>query len=240
VTDPDDPNLAAYTAPGPGEVHALMDELVGWLNNGDAESPALVRAAMAHLNLVKVHPWSDGNGRMSRSLQTLVIAREGVLAPEFSSIEEWLGRRNNTLRYYNVLADVGGPVWSPRNDTRPWIRFCLKAHHQSAQSVQQKLERSSQSWSLTNNLIEEQRLDERMVSALHEAFLTGRVRRHRYQVDEQLSDHQALRDLSTLVKLGLLKAEGQGRLRYYVPGDKAPAGIMELVARPQPLLDPYV
>ncbi|MFB4307938.1 Fic family protein [Actinomadura sp. GTD37] len=41
----------------------------------------LVRAAMAHLHLVSIHPWADGNGRMSRSLQTLMIGREGVLAP---------------------------------------------------------------------------------------------------------------------------------------------------------------
>ncbi len=56
------------------------------------------------------HPWSDGNGRISRSLQTLLIARGGVLAPEFSSIEEWLGMPGNTWEYYKVLRDVGGRV----------------------------------------------------------------------------------------------------------------------------------
>ncbi|MCK9899146.1 Fic family protein [Frankia sp. Cpl3] len=63
---------------------------------------------MAHLHLVSIHPWADGNGRMSRSLQTLMIAREGVLAPEFSSIEAWLGRPGNTWEYYRELAARGG------------------------------------------------------------------------------------------------------------------------------------
>lgn len=53
--------------------------------------------------LVSIHPWADGNGRMSRSLQTLLIAREGVLAPEFSSIEAWLGRPGNSWEYYQEL-----------------------------------------------------------------------------------------------------------------------------------------
>jgi Fic family protein len=73
---------------------ALVQELVDWLN-GDDGTHLLVRAAMAHLHLVSIHPWADGNGRMSRSLQTLMIAREGALAPEFSSVEAWLGRRGS-------------------------------------------------------------------------------------------------------------------------------------------------
>jgi Fic family protein len=75
-----------YSAPDPEQVPELMDELIHWLAEGDLDIPALVRASMAHLNLVSIHPWSDGNGRMSRAVHTLVLAREGILAPEFSSI----------------------------------------------------------------------------------------------------------------------------------------------------------
>ena len=53
---------------------------------------------MAHLNLVMIHPFEDGNGRMSRALQSLVLARDHIVAPEFASIEEYLGR--NTPAYY--------------------------------------------------------------------------------------------------------------------------------------------
>jgi Fic family protein len=79
-----------------------------------------IRAAMAHLNLVMTHPFRDGNGRMSRCLQTLVLARDQILAPQFSSIEEYLGR--NTQAYYRVLQQVGGNTWHPQHDARPWIR----------------------------------------------------------------------------------------------------------------------
>src|SRR5262249_34826263 len=111
VTDARNPNVAAYTAPAADAVPELIAELIDWLNAKDATHP-LVRAAMAHLHLVSIHPWADGNGRMSRSLQTLLIAREGVLAPEFSSIEAWLGLSLNTWEYYRELASRG-PTYVP-------------------------------------------------------------------------------------------------------------------------------
>ncbi|MGW0650856.1 Fic family protein, partial [Streptomyces umbrinus] len=113
INEPGDPESATYVAPDAEALPELMEELVNWLNEGDRDTHVLVRAAMAHFNLVKIHPWSDGNGRMSRSLQTLLIARGGVLAPEFSSIEAWLGKPGNTWEYYKVLKRVGGPDWSP-------------------------------------------------------------------------------------------------------------------------------
>ena len=68
---------------------------------------------MAHLNLVMIHPFRDGNGRMARALQTMVLAQDQVVEPTFSSIEEWLG--NNTQEYYDVLAATGTAL-APGND----------------------------------------------------------------------------------------------------------------------------
>ncbi|GAB2822248.1 hypothetical protein GCM10027022_10850 [Alpinimonas psychrophila] len=65
-----------------------------------------VPALMAHLNLVMIHPFRDGNGRMARCLQSLILAAEGVLSPVFMSVEEYLG--NNTQDYYRMLAEVCG------------------------------------------------------------------------------------------------------------------------------------
>jgi Fic family protein len=52
---------------------------------------------MAHLNLVVIHPFRDGNGRMARALATLVLSRSDIGEPEFSSIEEWLGANTRGL-----------------------------------------------------------------------------------------------------------------------------------------------
>src|SRR3970282_2154670 len=130
----------------------------------EAAVPALVRAAMAHLNLVMIHPFSDGNGRMARCLQTLVLAREGILAPEFCSVEEYLGR--NTQDYYAVLARVGEGGWHPENDSRPWIRFMLTAHFRQASTLLRRTKEMKRTWDELEREIQRRGLPDRVVSAL--------------------------------------------------------------------------
>ncbi|WP_307788359.1 helix-turn-helix domain-containing protein [Micromonospora ureilytica] len=204
----------------------------------DKVEEVLVQASMAQLNLVKIHPWRDGNGRMSRCLHTLVLARDGVLAPEFSSIEEWLGVGRNTYAYYDALGEVGGPTWQPDNDTSRWVRFCLSAHHQQAQLVRQRLDQAAQLWELLDTWVRRAGLPERVVSALYLAATGGRVRRTVYQRDESLTDDQATRDLRALVRAGMLEQHGETRGRFYLTSPI----LRDLAApalRPKEIIDPY-
>ena len=150
-----------------------------YLDKGSHRS-AVVAAAMAHLNLTMIHPFKDGNGRMARALQTLVLAREGVVHPLFSSIEEWLGR--NTQDYYDVLAGVGQGAWNPANDALPWVRFCLKAHYQQAATVIRRHEEYEALFASIETLVERHRLNERMAVPLFNAALGMQL--HQRQVSE--------------------------------------------------------
>ncbi|MFB9623448.1 Fic family protein [Nonomuraea helvata] len=237
VTDARDPSIAAYTAPEAPAVPDLMREFCDWLNTDGGENP-LIRAAMAHLHLVSIHPWADGNGRMSRSLQTLVIARDGVLAPEFSSIEAWLGRPGNTWEYYAVLGRRGA-TYRPDQDVSEWIRFNLTAYHQQGQTVKARLERSNQVWVQLEEFARQRRLDERVVTALHDAAMSGRVRRSRYETAEGLSVQQAQRDLRDLVTAQLLTPVGKTRARFYTAGPDFPEAVLEIARTPSALVDPY-
>lgn len=238
VTDPRDPSVAAYTAPDFEQVPELMAELVEWLNAANGEIHPLVRAAMAHLNLVSIHPWADGNGRMSRSLQTLMIAREGMLAPEFSSIEAWLGRPGNTWEYYRQLGRRGA-TYLPDQDVSDWVRFNLTAYHQQAQTVRFRMQRASRLWIELAEFADRKSLGERTISALYEAAAAGRVRRARYEHAEELSLQQAQRDLRDLVTAGILAPVGRTRARFYQPGDAFPQEVLEFAATPVTLDDPY-
>ncbi|WBQ05624.1 Fic family protein [Kribbella sp. CA-293567] len=237
VTDVRDSSIAAYTAPPADELPALMAELVDWLN-GDDSTHLLVRAAMAHLQLVAIHPWADGNGRMSRSLQTLMIAREGVLAPEFSSIEAWLGRPGNTWEYYREL-NLRGAVYLPDQDVSGWIRFNLVAYHQQAQTVQSRFDRSARVWTALGDFARETRLDERVVTALHDIAMAGRVRRSRYEQSEGINRQQAQRDLRDLVTAQFLQPVGRTRARYYTAGSRFPEAVLEIARTPITLTNPY-
>ena len=222
-----------------GQLAGLMAELVEWLNSGDLGSPVLVRAAMAHLNLVSIHPWRDGNGRMSRCLHTLVLARDKVLAPEFSSIEEWLGESTNTYAYYEVLRHTRS-TWDPVRNAHAWVRFCLRAHHMQAQLVQRRIDRAARTWHELTEIASSAGLDERVISALY-AAATGQLRRTTYQHDESLTRDQAIPDIRALRRLGLVQPTGHGRSQQYVAAGLAREHALKVVneLRRTPLHDPY-
>ncbi|WP_328435230.1 Fic family protein [Streptomyces sp. NBC_00425] len=239
ITSPDDPMVMDYTGPDYETVPGLMAELVAWLNEGDLDSPVHVRASMAHLNLVKIHPWADGNGRTSRALSTLVFSREALMPSEFSSIEEWLGRGQNTYRYYDMLKDVGGEVWSPQRDAGPWIRFCLGAHHMQAQTAKRRIEFFRDAWLLLVDQMETSGLDERMAFALMPALAGGKVRRTMYQRDADLSSDTAMRDMKAMVRTGWLRSHGQARGRFYTAGPAMDPVKAKMKTITKPLRNPY-
>jgi Fic family protein len=201
-----------------GQVPDLIAAAIEELEASDA--PVLARAAMAHLNLVMIHPFRDGNGRMARALQTLVLAREQIMAPVFSSIEEYLGR--NTERYYDVLAEVGKGRWSPQNDARAWLRFCLTAHYHQARTQLRRIDETERLYSACAELVDRHRLHERTTGALVEAAYGFRLTHATYKKIVELTDGEtvssqtASRDLRSLVDARLLQAIGQTRARHYV------------------------
>ena len=188
-----------YEGPDAAHVPALMDELVTSLN-APSSLPIMVRAALAHLNLVMIHPFSDGNGRMARALQTLVLAREGILDPHFSSIEEYLGR--NTADYYQVLADVGQGYWNAHRDPLPWIKFCLTAHFRQAETLLRRSQEAGRLWAELEVEVRKRGLQERMLLALHDAAFGYRVRNATYRKAAEVSDAVASRDLGALAASG--------------------------------------
>jgi Fic family protein len=226
-----------YEGPDVDLVPPLMTELIHWLRKGDPKAPAIVRAAMAHLNLVMIHPYSDGNGRMARCLQTLVLAREGILAPQFCSIEEYLGR--NTRAYYDVLGQVGGGSWHPDRDARPWLRFVLTAHYRQAETLLRRVRESERVWdTLDNQIIQRRGLPDRLICALYDAAFNLRVRNSTYRSAAEVSDNVASRDLTKLAELKLLVPKGEKRGRYYVASALI-RGIRDKAREPKHVTDPF-
>ncbi len=167
-----------------------------------------------------------------------MIAREGVIAPEFSSIEAWLGRPGNTWEYYQVLGRRGS-VYRPDQDVCEWIRFSLTAYHQQAQTVHARVERSRRVWDGASDYLRAGGSDERIVSALHDVAMSGRVRRTRYEQAEGLNTQQAQRDLREMVRREVLVPVGRTRARYYAAGPQFPDRVLETARTPTTLVDPY-
>lgn len=201
-----------YRGPDAEEVPSLMTEIVTWLQKAEADADEVVRAAMAHLNVISVHPFRDGNGRISRIVQSLVLAREGVHSPEFFSIEEYLG--NHTQDYYAALREVQAGSYQPQRDATSWVEFCVNAHIVQAQQRLTQIKEAGERWTRLEGLIDERGWPDRLVIALEQS-LSGRTDRTRYGREAGVSSVTASNDLRRLLDAGLLRQHGRGRSTGY-------------------------
>lgn len=232
-----------YEGPPHGSVRPLVRRLLEELERDDA--PVLVRAAMAHLNLMMIDPFSDGNGRMGRALQTLVLARDRIVAPVFSSIEEtsaetrrrttrsWLrsGRAPGTLR---TTPARGWGSASPRTTARRGP--CCEGSRRPSTCGSP----AATSFSGTD-------LPERTIAALMDGAQGLRIRRAGYISSvlageaERIAPLTATRDLKALVDAGLLVPSGERRGRIYL-GSEGLRGVWQGVRAsrpPRPDEDPF-
>ncbi len=225
-----------YEGPEDDLVPGLMRELSQSLASPTSDDP-LVRCAMAHLNLVMIHPFRDGNGRMARALQTMVLAQDQVVEPTFSSIEEWLG--NNTQDYYDVLAATGHGAWNPGNDATLWVKFNLRAHHMQAQTMRRRFDEAEIQWRKLDELLANYRLNDRIEAALFDALIGLRVTRPSYVKLTELDERTATRDLVSAAETGLLEARGERRGRHYVAGEPLRLIQEQIRSQRSALADPY-
>jgi len=217
-----------YTGPDHELVGGLVTAVCDHLNTPRVSEP-MVDAAMAHLNLVNIHPFKDGNGRMSRILQALVLARSGILVPEFASIEEYLGEY--TQGYYDILGQVGTDMWSPDQDARPWVRYCLTAHYIQSHSVRSRLRRAEQLWDRLEGAVAAADVDPRAVGGIHDVTLGKAITNSSYRAGVKISTGDTIgpktasTDLARLVDAGLLEARGGGRSAHYVMSAEIAASV---------------
>ena len=203
-----------YRAPEPSEVPALVDELAEWLQSGDTQRHPVIRAAMTHLNLVSIHPFRDGNGRLARVAQSLVLAKEGLLRPEFVSIEPYLGA--HTREYYGALEEAQGPAFDPRRDASRWIDFCIDAHVAQASDRRAWVVTAYARHGFCTKLVARERYPERFLTALDHALLGLPVTNADYRRESSIASPTAVQDLQRLRRDGWLEQEGGGRSVRYI------------------------
>jgi Fic family protein len=207
-----------YRPPSSSDVPSLVSEVARWLASGDLTRHPVIRAAIAHLNLVSIHPFQDGNGRVARIVQSLVLAKERLLRPELVSIEPYLGR--HTREYYAILEEVQGPAFDPHRDASAWVEFCIEAHVFEATERRRWLEIAHARHDFCEQVARQQGYPERFVIALDQALLGLPVTNADYRREADIAGPTATQDLQRLCRDGWFDQEGGGRSVRYVPSRK--------------------
>lgn len=107
-----------YMGPPPEQVPELMEELYAHITHWPA-IPVPVFAAMAHLNLVMIHPYPDKNGARARVMENALLWEKGYTVDHPVDVPQ-------RELYYDILYAVGGRSYSPQNDAGPWVTYRLR------------------------------------------------------------------------------------------------------------------
>ena len=210
-------NVAAFDAEGkligivfetatPFDTPRRMRELLDWTQAtlGTRSLHPLLVIGIFTVVFLAIHPFQDGNGRLSRILTTLLLLRCGYAYTPFSSLESVI--EQNKEGYYLALRQTQATLNSDAPDWQPWLTFFLRALHTQMQRLAAKMERERLLQhalpDLSRRIVEHAREHGR-VTIKEMTLLTGTSR-------NTLKEH-----FQRLLENGMLERNGQGRGVWY-------------------------
>jgi Fic family protein len=199
-----------YQAPAAPLLDREMNAFVDWFN-GEASVDSVLKAAIAHLWFVTVHPFDDGNGRIARAIADMALARSEDTSQRFYSMSAQIRAERND--YYDLLettqkADLEITPWLT------WFLGCLDRAFDRAESIFANVLKKARFWETHGKSgLNERQLD--MLNRLLEGF-EGHLTSSKWAKIEKCSQDTALRDISALAERGILaKDPGGGRSTSY-------------------------
>lgn len=204
---PDGESLGVvFATASPFDTPRLMRELVEWTRAalGSATLHPLLVISMFVVVFLEIHPFQDGNGRLSRILTTLLLLRAGYDYVPYSSLESIVERSKEG--YYLALRQTQGTIRSDAPDWQPWLLYFLRALQQQKQQLAEKMERER---ILLGTLPE---LSTRILELARER---GRVTVADAAAATSSSRNTVKDHIAALTKAGHLKRHGAGRGTWY-------------------------
>jgi Fic family protein len=199
-----------FMPPPPQEVPVLMGGLIEWLNSDDScgLSPVIV-AGIAHYEFVRIHPFVDGNGRTARALATLILHLKEFDIKRFFALDDYYD--GDRMAYYAALRSVDQNTL----DLTGWIEYFTDGVHISISKVREAVLRLS----LEKHKKETRgqiALTERQMKIVEHIQRNGRITTGESAKMFDITRQAALKELSRLALLEVIKPEGKGRGAYYV------------------------
>ncbi|HZP95180.1 MAG TPA: Fic family protein [Candidatus Limnocylindria bacterium] len=209
---------AIFTTPPSGDVPALMREFGLWLRRGSDARPAPVAAALAHLELVAIHPFYDGNGRTARALARLLLARHGYALGGLVSLDAYLD--NDRRAYFDAIRASAGIAYRPPYDATPFVTYFIRSIVGAADFVLSRAKGLTLVLGVLRRDVIAGTLPARAQDGLVHAWVNGSIRPADYVRITGRTKQSASRDLAAAVKAGHLVASGSTRSRRYRIGPR--------------------
>lgn len=194
-----------YEAPAADRLEAEMRAFFDWMNGSHASPDPVIKAALAHLWFVTIHPFEDGNGRIARAIADLALARSENSPQRFYSMSAQI--RKERSDYYKVLertqkGDLDVTDWLH------WFLHCLDRAFDGAEAVLANVLRKAEFWEQNSR----HPLNERQKVVLNRILdgFEGKLTSSKWAKLTKVSQATASRDIDELVRLSILKKDAAG------------------------------
>ncbi len=202
--------IVHYEAPKAELLEQEMKQFIDWFNTESYLDPIL-KASVAHLWFVTIHPFDDGNGRIARAITDMQLSKADGVNQRFYSMSAQI--KNERKSYYKILEctqkdDLDITEWIV------WFLECLKNAILSSNTIIDKVVKKHQFWARNAGLINNER-QQKMLNKLMDNF-EGNLTTSKWAKITKSSQDTALRDITDLVNKGILiKANSGGRSTHY-------------------------
>ena len=193
-----------YQAPGSDSIEPEMIKFLDWFEN-EHEIDLVLKAAIAHLWFVTVHPFDDGNGRIIRAITDMTLARSDKSIRRFYSMSAQI--RAERKQYYEKLEETQ----KGSSDITEWILWflqCLVNAINSTEETLSKILQKAEFWKLHSTTILNDR-QQKIINRLLDGF-DGKLTSSKWAKINKCSQDTALRDIQDLMKKDILQKEASG------------------------------
>lgn len=193
-----------YQAPAAGRVPDEMERFIAWVNS-DENIDAVLKAAIAHLWFVSIHPFDDGNGRIARALTDMLLARSENCSKRFYSISSEI--KVLQKEYYEVLQRTQ----RGDGDITQWLLWFLGCFEQALQSTEDTLSsvmRKADFWESNRDVFFNER-QRKLLNMLFDDFF-GKLTSSKWAKIAKCSSDTALNDINDLIAKGILRKSNEG------------------------------
>lgn len=199
-----------FMPPKTEDVPQLIEEFLDWFNSPDlGDIDSVIVAGLTHYEIVRIHPFIDGNGRTARIMATLMFSKSGFDLKRFFALDDYYD--HDRPAYYSALNTV-----DPEElDVTKWLEYFTDGVAASIKTVKEKVLELS----MDGKIIKERgviALNGRQMKIVEFILSEGKVTNRDVRKMFNLSNRAALDEISKLVELEVLKQEGSGRSIHYI------------------------
>lgn len=192
------------------DVPELIDEFWGWLNSPDIEEiDSVIVAGLTHYEMVRIHPFIDGNGRTARIMVTLVLYKRGFDLKRFFALDDYYD--HDRPAYYAALQTVDPETI----DVTEWLEYFTDGVSDSMKTVREKVLGLSKDVKILKER-GQVALNDRQMRIVEFIIKKGKITNRDIRSMFNLSNRAALDEIYKLMDLNVLKQEGSGHSVHYI------------------------